>query len=309
MRRLGGFYNLEGKTRWERAAESLSNLYPGLRSVAWEVEYTYNNYLAMHKYDYQEDEVKGVEGTVGKDNHPTFEKISLIIAAMFGDEESLRYLLTRESRGWYPAFHQTNKYWEKLSRNTVLQNHPWQSVRGQTICLLSEINKFGGGIPHLNKYKITPLLDFTHEQNMFLIEKALKLETLIPFTQFIPPRDMADMLSESWEPSLSPKQREMLDIVRQLQAMIELDPSKETFWKTLEYVRNILELRKNYDKAMALHRGDEEQASDGEHSDEEYGDKEHGDEEQVGDEERGQKNSMPKQPDSATETKADQLLV
>jgi hypothetical protein len=42
------------------------------------------------------------------------------------------------------------------------------------------------------------MLDFTYEQNMFLIEKALKLENLIPFTRYKPPADMANMLSESW---------------------------------------------------------------------------------------------------------------
>jgi hypothetical protein len=63
--------------------------------------------------------------------------------------------------------------------------------------LLSEINESGGGIPHLNKYRITPLPNFTCGQNMFIIEKALKLENLIPFTRFKLPADMANMLSES----------------------------------------------------------------------------------------------------------------
>src|SRR3954452_15305324 len=103
---------------------------------------------------------------------PTFEKIGLVIAAKFGDEEFLSYLLTRESRAWYPAFHRTGEYWKRLSQNAVLRKRSWRSVKDQTISLLSEINRSGGKIPHLNKYKITPLLDFTYEQNMFLIEKA-----------------------------------------------------------------------------------------------------------------------------------------
>ena len=89
--------------------------------------------------------------------------------------------------------------WERLPRNAVLQGRSWQSVRDQTISLLQEIDKLSGcRIPHFNKYKITPLRDFTYEQNMFLIGKALKLDTLMPFTPVKSPRDMIDMLSGSW---------------------------------------------------------------------------------------------------------------
>ncbi|KAI9767958.1 MAG: hypothetical protein M1840_005270 [Geoglossum simile] len=192
MCRSGDFYNTEEMTRWERAAEKLS-LHLG-RLLALEVECTYSNYIAMHKYDYQEDEVNGVEGT----DEWTYRKIGLVIAATFGDEESLNCLLTRESQAWYPAFHRTDKYWTRLSRDTILRNCPWQSVKDQTIHLLSEINRSGGGIPHLNKYKITPPLHFTYEQNMLLIEKALKLKNLTPFARFKPTTDMANVLSESW---------------------------------------------------------------------------------------------------------------
>ncbi|KAI9766977.1 MAG: hypothetical protein M1839_004653 [Geoglossum umbratile] len=336
----GDFYNTEEMTRWERAAEKLSNPHPE-RPVALEVECTYNNYLAMHKYDYQEDEVRGIEEA----DDLTFEKIGLVIAAKFGDEESLSYLLTRESRAWYPAFHRTDKYWKRLSQNTILRNRSWRSVKGQTISLLSEIGRSGGRIPHFNKYEITPLLDFTYEQNMFLIEKALKLETLIPFTQRVP-RDMVDMLSESWvfdgyippnelpmlcfqirrlvsclEPSLRPDELEMVDETRQLQVKTGLDPSEKSFWETVKYLQKISKLRKNYNKVIALYRGDVQARGDEEHGDEEHGDEEHDDEEhgdeEHDDEEHGdeeqveswQGNSMSKQPGSTTETKLDQLLV
>jgi hypothetical protein len=43
MCRSGDFYSKQGMTRWERVAESLSNLYPEWSPVAWEVECTYDN--------------------------------------------------------------------------------------------------------------------------------------------------------------------------------------------------------------------------------------------------------------------------
>jgi len=39
----GDFYNMEGMTRWERAAENVSNLHPEWRLGALEFECTYSN--------------------------------------------------------------------------------------------------------------------------------------------------------------------------------------------------------------------------------------------------------------------------
>jgi hypothetical protein len=99
---------------------------------------------------------------------------------------------------WRPAFHRTDKYWEWLSQDPVLRNFSWKSVKTQTISLLSEIDRLSSyRIPHLDKYEIAPLRHFTYEQNMFLIGKALKLNTLVPFTLVKSTSDMIDILSDS----------------------------------------------------------------------------------------------------------------
>jgi hypothetical protein len=123
--------------------------------------------------------------------------IALYLAVTFGSEKDFEYLLERDPAAWKPAFHRVDKYWKRLSQSPIFQGHSWESVRDQTIFLLGEVDKMCvNEILHLNKYKATPHHDFTYEQNMLLIEKALKLGTLTPFTMK-PTDDMAEMLSES----------------------------------------------------------------------------------------------------------------
>ncbi|KAI9766153.1 MAG: hypothetical protein M1840_006720 [Geoglossum simile] len=296
MCRSGNFHNVEEMTRWERAAEILSSHYPKWSLNALDVECTYNNYSAMYKYDYQEDEGTMNEESQGDDvelpmiqcltpliaqqDILTFEMIGLTLAATFKNPEDLNYLLMRDSIAWRPAFHRIDKYWERLSRNPVLRSRSWKSVKAQTISLLSEIDKLSSyRIPHLNKYEIAPLHNFTYEQNMFLIGKALKLDTLAPFTPVISTIDMIDILSESGifggyispagfpmlqlrikglisylEPPLSPNEREMLDTIRQVQRRIEIDASEERFWESLKYVKNIDIPEENRDEAIERHK-------------------------------------------------------
>ncbi|KAI9763318.1 MAG: hypothetical protein M1840_000583 [Geoglossum simile] len=163
MCRSGDFHNVENMTRWKRAAKILCSHHPEWSPNALEVEYTYNNYHEMYKYDYQEDETMNEKS---KDDHDilTFEMIGLILAATFKDQEDLDYLISRDSMHWRPAFHRTDKYWERLSQYPVLRNLSRKSVKAQTISLLSEIDKLSSyRIPHLDKYEIALLCHFTYE--------------------------------------------------------------------------------------------------------------------------------------------------
>ncbi|KAI9764874.1 MAG: hypothetical protein M1840_008020 [Geoglossum simile] len=163
MCRSGDFHNVENMTRWKRAAEILCSHHPEWSPNALEVEYTYNNYREMYKYDYQEDETMNEKS---EDDHDilTFEMIGLILAATFKDQEDLDYLISRDSMHWRPAFHRTDKYWERLSQYPVLRNLSRKSVKAQTISLLSEIDKLSSyRIPHLDKYEIALLCHFTYE--------------------------------------------------------------------------------------------------------------------------------------------------
>jgi hypothetical protein len=115
----------------------------------------------------------------------------------FGSEKDFDYLLERDLAAWKPAFHRVDKYWKRLSQSFISRSYSWESVRDQTIFLLGEVDKLCTyRIPYLNKYKATLQHGFTYEQNMLLIEKALKLATLTPFTMK-PTSDIADILSES----------------------------------------------------------------------------------------------------------------
>ncbi|KAI9855658.1 MAG: hypothetical protein M1813_009704 [Trichoglossum hirsutum] len=203
MRCLGEFCNdhrpLGIYTRWDKAAERLSELYPEWKPDASEVICIYLDWVDEYRYDYQEEEAQDAQGSGDRefDDSPTYKDIGLILAAIFKDPH-LDRLLERNPATWRLAFHRADKYWKRLSRKDVLRGRTWESVKSQTISLLKKIEELSCNIiPFLDKYKMTQLQDFTYEQNMFLVKKALKLGILTPFPPSTPLGDLAEILSES----------------------------------------------------------------------------------------------------------------
>ncbi|KAH0563468.1 hypothetical protein GP486_001968 [Trichoglossum hirsutum] len=177
------FYDSKSQTRWEKVAEMLSNKHLKWTPNASEVEAIYKEYDECYKYDYLPTEDQKAQGTMSKnDSGTTFKMIALYLTVVFGSERNFRFLLKRDLAAWKPAFHRVGKYWIRLSNNSILQGHSWESVKTQTVFLLGKVEELcTSKIPHLSGYKADLQYNFSYKQNMYLIGRALKLGALAPF--------------------------------------------------------------------------------------------------------------------------------
>ncbi|KAI9767959.1 MAG: hypothetical protein M1840_005271 [Geoglossum simile] len=263
----GEFYDDYRKRKlWDKVTECLRTPW---RLDTFGARRIYLDWVNEYKYGYQEDATEDGES----DESVSYGKIGLILAATFGDP-LLNTLVKRNHASWRPAFHRVDSYWEQLSRSSMLRGRSWESVKARTISLLKEIeNLSSNNVPFLHKYEATPLRDFTHKQNMFLVARALKLGVLTPFPLLTSWDDLAEMLSKSETfPYHIGLEELMLNTVRVLQeSMIKFDPSEEEFWEALRDKKakelslsipkfpdlptlDIPELEGNYKGAMRLYK-------------------------------------------------------